>query len=85
MGGWGPCFEGTAAAAQRKCTGGRCPAQPASPHARSLPSSCLPSSCPPRLHAGPILAQAVVPVYPTDRPDQLAARVLKEEHKLYPG
>ncbi|PSC75099.1 Phosphoribosylglycinamide chloroplastic [Micractinium conductrix] len=33
---------------------------------------------------GPILAQAVVPVYPTDRPEQLAARVLKEEHKLYP-
>ncbi|KAL4447446.1 hypothetical protein ABPG75_004665 [Micractinium tetrahymenae] len=33
---------------------------------------------------GPILAQAVVPVYPTDRPEQVAARVLKEEHKLYP-
>ncbi|BDA47735.1 Phosphoribosylglycinamide formyltransferase, chloroplastic [Coccomyxa sp. Obi] len=33
---------------------------------------------------GPILAQAVVPVYPTDLPKQLAARVLKEEHKLYP-
>lgn len=28
--------------------------------------------------AGPILAQAVVPVYPTDSPQQLAARVLKE-------
>ncbi|GAB4814123.1 hypothetical protein N2152v2_001169 [Parachlorella kessleri] len=33
---------------------------------------------------GPILAQAVVPVYPTDTPQQLAARVLKEEHRLYP-
>lgn len=33
---------------------------------------------------GPILAQATVPVYPTDRPEQVAARVLKEEHKLYP-
>lgn len=33
---------------------------------------------------GPILAQAVVPVLPTDTPQQLAARVLKEEHKLYP-
>ncbi|KAI3429267.1 hypothetical protein D9Q98_005364 [Chlorella vulgaris] len=33
---------------------------------------------------GPILAQAIVPVYPTDRPEQLAARVLKEEHRLYP-
>lgn len=27
---------------------------------------------------GPILAQAVVPVYPTDSPKQLAARVLQE-------
>lgn len=27
---------------------------------------------------GPILAQAVVPVYPTDSPEKLAARVLKE-------
>ena len=27
---------------------------------------------------GPILAQAVVPVYPTDLPEQLAARVLRE-------
>ena len=33
---------------------------------------------------GPRLAQAVVPVYPTDSADILAARVLKEEHKLYP-
>lgn len=27
--------------------------------------------------AGPILAQEVVPVYPTDSPQQVAARVLK--------
>eukprot|EP00890_Picochlorum_soloecismus_P000907 jgi/Picsp_1/1817/NSC_05284-R1_phosphoribosylglycinamide formyltransferase len=33
---------------------------------------------------GPILAQAVVPVYPTDSPDTLAARVLQQEHQLYP-
>ncbi|KAK9816865.1 hypothetical protein WJX72_006282 [[Myrmecia] bisecta] len=33
---------------------------------------------------GPILGQRVVPVYPTDTPGQLAARVLKEEHKAYP-
>lgn len=44
---------------------------------------CFPSLPALRL-AGPILAQAVVPVYPTDRPEQLAARVLKEEHRLYP-
>jgi phosphoribosylglycinamide formyltransferase 1 len=34
---------------------------------------------------GPILAQARVPVLPGDTPDALAARVLKEEHRLYPG
>lgn len=33
---------------------------------------------------GPILAQRVVPVYPNDSPKQLAARVLKEEHQVYP-
>lgn len=33
---------------------------------------------------GPILAQRVVPVYPGDTPKQLAARVLREEHALYP-
>ena len=33
---------------------------------------------------GPILAQSVVPVYPDDCPDTLAARVLKQEHVLYP-
>jgi len=33
---------------------------------------------------GPILAQRAVPVLPTDSYKQLAARVLKEEHKVYP-
>ncbi|CAG9464683.1 unnamed protein product [Pedinophyceae sp. YPF-701] len=33
---------------------------------------------------GPILAQAVVAVSPTDSPEQVAAKVLKEEHRLYP-
>ncbi|KAI8106676.1 hypothetical protein M9434_001330 [Picochlorum sp. BPE23] len=33
---------------------------------------------------GPILSQAVVPVYPTDTAETLASRVLKEEHILYP-
>lgn len=33
---------------------------------------------------GPILAQSVVPVYPYDSPEILAARVLKQEHVLYP-
>jgi phosphoribosylglycinamide formyltransferase-1 len=33
---------------------------------------------------GPIIAQAAVPVLPDDAPDTLAARVLVEEHRLYP-
>ncbi|KAF8069580.1 PUR3 [Scenedesmus sp. PABB004] len=33
---------------------------------------------------GPILAQRVVPVFPTDSPAQLAARVLEQEHLVYP-
>lgn len=33
---------------------------------------------------GPILAQRIVRVYPADSPRQVAARVLREEHKLYP-
>ena len=38
----------------------------------------------PMLDHGPIIAQAVVPVLPTDTPEQLAARVLEREHVLYP-
>jgi phosphoribosylglycinamide formyltransferase 1 len=34
--------------------------------------------------AGPILAQASVPVHPSDTPEGLAARVLEQEHALYP-
>ena len=34
---------------------------------------------------GPILGQAAVPVLPGDTPDILAARVLAEEHRLYPA
>jgi phosphoribosylglycinamide formyltransferase-1 len=36
------------------------------------------------LDAGPILAQARVPVLPGDTADALAARVLREEHRIYP-
>ena len=36
------------------------------------------------LDHGPILAQAAVPVLPHDTPDSLAARVLTQEHRLYP-
>ncbi len=37
------------------------------------------------LDAGPVLAQAAVPVLPDDDADRLAARVLAEEHRLYPS
>ena len=36
------------------------------------------------LDHGPMVAQARVPVLPGDTEDSLAARVLAEEHKLYP-
>ena len=36
------------------------------------------------LDDGPILAQAVVPVMPDDTADSLAARVLTQEHLIYP-
>jgi phosphoribosylglycinamide formyltransferase-1 len=36
------------------------------------------------LDHGPILAQAVVPVLPDDSEDTLAARVLTQEHLIYP-
>ena len=36
------------------------------------------------LDHGKILAQAVVPVLPGDSPEALAARVLSQEHRLYP-
>ena len=36
------------------------------------------------LDAGPIVLQRAVPVLEDDTPDTLSARILKEEHKLYP-
>ena len=38
----------------------------------------------PDLDHGPILEQAVVPVLPADTADTLAARVLTQEHRIYP-
>ncbi|QFT95704.1 Phosphoribosylglycinamide formyltransferase [Roseovarius sp. THAF8] len=37
------------------------------------------------LDDGPILGQARVPVHPGDTPQALAARVLEQEHRLYPA
>jgi phosphoribosylglycinamide formyltransferase 1 len=39
----------------------------------------------PELDAGPVIAQASVPVHPSDTPETLAARILEVEHKLYPA
>lgn len=38
----------------------------------------------PEMDTGPIVAQAAVPVLQGDSPDDLAARVLQAEHRLYP-
>ena len=38
----------------------------------------------PELDAGPIIAQAPVPVLPGDTAETLAARILIEEHRIYP-
>ena len=38
----------------------------------------------PEMDAGPIIMQGRVPVEDDDTPDTLAARVLEEEHRLYP-
>lgn len=38
----------------------------------------------PGMDTGPIIAQAVVPVLPGDDEAALSARILKEEHRLYP-
>ena len=37
------------------------------------------------LDAGPILGQAQVPILPADTADSLSARVLVQEHRLYPA
>ncbi|QKK02013.1 MAG: phosphoribosylglycinamide formyltransferase [Pseudomonadota bacterium] len=39
----------------------------------------------PRLDAGPVISQARIAVGPDDSPDQLAERLLSQEHRLYPA
>ena len=58
-------------------------------HARALEAGVTQHGCTVHLvtlgvDEGPILAQASVPVLPSDTEDTLAARVLIEEHRLYP-
>ncbi len=47
-------------------------------------SGCTAHFVVPEMDAGPIIAQAAVPVVDGDTPDSLAARVLGVEHRLYP-
>ena len=47
-------------------------------------SGCTVHHVVPDLDAGPIIAQAVVPVLPDDSEEALAARILRQEHRLYP-
>lgn len=59
-------------------------------HARALAAGDTEAGCTVHevtadLDAGPILGQARVPVLPGDTPDTLAARVLIQEHRLYPA
>ena len=58
-------------------------------HQRAIEMGCLFSGATvhkvtAELDHGEILGQAVVPILKTDRPDTLAARVLTQEHRLYP-
>ncbi len=59
-------------------------------HARALAAGDTEAGCTvheviPDLDAGPVLGQATVSIRPGDTPDTLAARVLAQEHILYPA
>ena len=47
-------------------------------------SGCTVHFVTPELDSGPIIAQAAVPVLSGDTADSLAARILRQEHRLYP-
>jgi phosphoribosylglycinamide formyltransferase 1 len=47
-------------------------------------SGCTVHLVTPELDSGPIIAQAAVPVLAGDTADTLAARILRQEHRLYP-
>ncbi len=59
-------------------------------HARAIAAGDAEAGCTvhevtAELDAGPILGQARVPILPGDDPSDLAARVLEQEHRLYPA
>lgn len=58
-------------------------------HQRAIDAGCVEAGCTvhqvtAELDHGPTLAQAAVPVLPGDTAETLAARVLVQEHRLYP-
>ncbi len=58
-------------------------------HARALADGVKIAGCTvhfvrPEMDVGPIIVQAAVPVLDDDTPDTLAARVLTQEHRIYP-
>ncbi len=58
-------------------------------HERALESGTRFTGCTvhyvrPEMDDGPIIAQAVVPILRDDTPETLAARILVEEHRIYP-
>lgn len=58
-------------------------------HRRALAAGARTHGCTvhfvtPQLDSGPIIVQAAVPVLPGDTEEKLAARVLAEEHRIYP-
>ncbi|MBT5434204.1 MAG: phosphoribosylglycinamide formyltransferase [Alphaproteobacteria bacterium] len=58
-------------------------------HARAIEAGVMISGCTvhfarPELDAGPVIAQAAVPVLPDDDEEALAARILEAEHRIYP-
>ena len=58
-------------------------------HARALAAGVSEHGCSVHhviagLDEGPVIMQARVPVLPSDTPSSLAARVLQEEHRIYP-
>lgn len=53
--------------------------------ARDIEAGCTVHEVTADLDAGPILGQARVPILPDDTEETLSARVLTQEHRLYPA
>ena len=58
-------------------------------HERALEAGCRVAGCTihfvtPELDCGPIISQGIVPILDGDTPDNVAARVLTVEHRLFP-